>query len=83
MTTQLDPIAEAGEGHSNGTSTDYIGTAKIEQWNYKATVTTTPNMQTGACTKVTISQNCTKEKKNVCEEWGEEKEDKQTINLLD
>jgi hypothetical protein len=83
MTTQLDPIAEAGEGSSGGTSTDYIGTAKIEQWNYKATVTTTPNMQTGACTKVTISQNCTKEKKNVCEEWGEEKEDKQTINLLD
>ena len=83
MATTITPVAEAGEGSSNGTSTDYIGTAKIEQWNYKATVTTTPNMQTGACTKVTISQNCTKEKKNVCEEWGEEKEDKQTINLLD
>ena len=83
MATTITPVADAGKGSSDGGSGTYIGEAKVDQWNYRASITTTPNMQTGECTKVTISSNCKKEKKNVCEEWEEEKTDKQTIKLLD
>ncbi len=82
IASNMDPIAEAGEGNNTGEVVNYIGTAKVEQWNYKASITTTPNYQTGECTKETISQNCAKERKNDCEEWGEEKTYIQTIKLL-
>ena len=83
IATNMDEIVESDEGYSGGDATEYIGTAKVDQWNYKATITTTPNFQTGECTKVTVSKDCKKETKNVCDEWEDEQETKTTIKLLD
>ncbi len=52
---------------------------KIEQWNYKETVTTTFIRDTKVCKKCTIKQNCSKPKnplfgKKYCKKWSDQSE---------
>ncbi|MFQ6760148.1 MAG: hypothetical protein ACLRFM_01970 [Alphaproteobacteria bacterium] len=59
------------------------GHYEIDQWNYKATINTMFNEQTGVCTKETVSRECTKQKSgNKCKAWGENKTTTQTVQLL-
>ncbi|NMA32922.1 MAG: hypothetical protein GX944_03265 [Alphaproteobacteria bacterium] len=57
------------------------GEAHVENWNYKESVTTTWNADSGVCTKVRVYQNCKKVKKNYCKEWEEPKTETQEISL--
>lgn len=59
-----------------------VGSAKIDQWNYKENVTTTFEPSTGVCTKIRIYQNCVETKKNYCKEWEEPKEIRDEVKLL-
>lgn len=59
-----------------------VGNSETNNWNYKANVTTIFNRSTGDCTKITVTQNCKKTKKNYCKEWEDPSESTNTINLL-
>ena len=60
------------------------GYAELDQWNYKAKITTLFNPQTGECKKETVYQNCTHAVYTTgkCKEWGSELTETQTIKLL-
>lgn len=59
-----------------------IGCSVAGSWNYKEKVVTVPMYETGKCLKIKITQNCTTTKKDYCDEWGIEEEDRETIDLL-
>ena len=59
-----------------------VGHATLDQWNYKANITTIFNAQTGACTKETIYQNCEKPKTDICKKWEDQKTTTQTMQLI-
>lgn len=59
-----------------------VGQSNAASWNYKETVTTTFNRETGVCQKVRVYQNCAKVKKNYCKNWAEPVEVKEDIPLL-
>lgn len=59
-----------------------VGKANVDQWNYKMNVTTTFDRSTGECTKVTITQNCKKAKKNYCKKWEEPSERTNKVKLI-
>ena len=69
------------EGVYSGES-EAVGSHSTTQWNYEENVTTLFSASTGECTKITISKDCKKTKKNYCKEWGETKEKTTTMNLL-
>jgi len=73
-----DTIAKAGGGNTNIEA----GHSSTEQWNYKEVVTTVFNRVSGKCTKVTVSQQCKKTKKNICKEWADSTQTEKTIDLL-
>ncbi len=59
-----------------------IGCSVAGSWNYKEKIVTVPIYETGKCLKVKVTQNCTKTKKDYCDEWGAEEEHRETIDLL-
>lgn len=59
-----------------------IGCSVAGSWNYKEKIVTVPIYETGKCLKVKVTQNCTKTKKDSCDEWGVEEEHQETIDLL-
>lgn len=59
-----------------------IGCSVAGSWNYKEKIVTVPIYETGKCLKVKVTQNCTKTKKDYCDEWGVEEEHQETIDLL-
>ena len=74
-------VGAAAAAATIATSASVAGSAVVDQWNYKANITTVFNSVSGECTKTTITQNCSKVKKNYCEKWGEQKETSKTIKL--
>ena len=58
--------------------------AQLDQWNYRATITTMFDPSTGECTKETIYRNCDKAiySTGKCKRWGEEKTEVKKIKLL-
>ncbi|MBR6363518.1 MAG: hypothetical protein IKS08_00300 [Alphaproteobacteria bacterium] len=76
-------VAATGTAAGLAATTKPVGKAEIDQWNYKESVSTTFNYQTGECFKTKVTQNCKKIKKNYCKEWDEEVEETTSINLLD
>ena len=75
-------LAAAGTAAAIAASSSPVGKKNVDQWNYKANITTLFNATTGECTKVTVTQNCSKTKKNYCEKWAETKETKTTMKLF-
>ena len=75
-------VAAAATAAGLAATTQPVGKANVDQWNYKESVTTVFNYQTGECFKTKITQNCKKTKKNYCKEWAEEVEETTSINLL-
>ena len=76
-------IGVAGAGAAAAVATSgTTGKAGVEQWNYKETITTMFNQTTGVCTKVRVSQNCEKTKKNYCDKWAEPVETREEVTLL-
>lgn len=73
--------AAAAAGVAAGVN-DTIGKANVDNWNYKMNVTTTFDRSTGECTKVTITQNCKKTKKNYCKKWEEPSERTNKVKLI-
>ena len=59
-----------------------VGNAEVDDWNYKMKVTTTFDKSTGECTKVTVTQNCKKTKKNYCKTWEDAKESIDKVKLI-
>jgi hypothetical protein len=59
-----------------------VGQNKVDQWNFKQTINTLFSSSSGICTKVTVTQNCDKIKKNYCQKWAEPVEEKQEVNLM-
>ncbi len=76
-------VAAAGTAAGLAATTKPVGQSNIDQWNYKESVSTIFNYQTGECFKTKVTQNCKKIKKNYCKEWDEEVEETTSINLLD
>ena len=58
--------------------------AQLDQWNYRATITTLFDPATGECTKETIYRNCDKASYSTgkCKRWGEEKTEVKKLKLL-
>ena len=83
-TTTLATTAVVGVGAAAAlaATASPIGKANVDQWNYKMNVTTTFDKSSGECTKVTITQNCKKTKKNYCKEWGDASERKTKVKLI-
>jgi predicted phage tail protein len=75
-------VAAAGTAAGLAASAKPVGQANVDQWNYKESVTTVFNYETGECFKTKITQNCNKTKKNYCKEWAEEVEETTSVNLL-
>ena len=71
-TTAAVSVANSGAAGEEG----------AKDWNYKETITTTFNQQTGVCTRVRVYQNCAKIKKNTCKEWEEPQEVRDEVTLL-
>lgn len=59
-----------------------VGEAHVDQWNYKANITTVFERESGECVKTTVYQNCEKTKKNYCEKWEEAQESTTKVKLL-
>ena len=75
-------VAAAGTAAGLAASAEPVGKAEVDQWNYKESVTTVFNSETGECFKTRITQNCKKIKKNYCKEWEDAVEETSSINLL-
>lgn len=73
MAVNTDPVSN---------ETPAVGESSVNQWNYKETVVTMFNWQTGVCTKTTTTQNCKKTKKNYCKTWNDPVEKTTSIELL-
>ena len=72
-------VVLANKANNNGN-----GHWVVDQWNYKATINTIFNEQTGICTKETVEQKCTKEKSGSkgCKKWGDKTTTTKTLQLL-
>ena len=83
-TTTLATTAVVGVGAAAAlaATASPVGSANVDQWNYKMNVTTTFDKASGECTKVTITQNCKKTKKNYCKEWEDSVEKTTKVKLI-
>ena len=64
------------------TETHGAGHTVIDQWNYKATINTMFNEQTGICIKETISQNCENTGIDKCKKWADSVTSTEELKLL-
>ena len=80
-------VATAVHAAKKGEANDTIAEparAQLDQWNYRATITTLFDPATGECTKETIYRNCDKASYSTgkCKRWGEEKTEVKKLKLL-